>query len=143
MKAPHVPVDVTDLIDAEATVLDNGDYQLYFPTEQFKFSFRTHPNVPIISVLVPERLYLIGNHNDDALFMEYTGNPLEVIRACQLTARSMHKSFPGEKMSLLPIRVVDATPRSAMVQLCHRLETYWILSHDDNGQLVVNDTLNN
>lgn len=141
MNTPHIPVDLMDLIDAEATTLPTGEHQLYFPAEQFSFLFRTHPNVPVVSVLVPDGLYLMGNHNDGVLFMEYTGNPLEVIRACQLTARSIHKSFPGEKMSLLPLRVLDVTEHQALVQLCHHPDVHWIIGHDDKGQLVVNDAL--
>lgn len=140
MDDSHISVDLMDLIDADASVLENGDYYLQFPAHNIGFSFRTaNPDAPILESLATYTHCILGHYRDGLLFVGYTDDPGKINTISQHLYNSLVKSFPGEKMTVMPLQVLEANNQQAVVQLHHRPEVCLVLTYDHTGALVVSD----
>lgn len=143
MTAQQKSVDLDELVDAKLTDLGNGLLNLDFPKSDISFDFKLHNDTSIFEAMKPRGLYFLGTYYLNTLFVEYLGESKQINFACIALNQSVELSYPGEKVSFLPIQVVDVTERSALIVMCHRPKERWVLSLSQDGSIDLSHATNN
>ncbi len=96
----------SDLIGVKLTTIGESELTMEFVAEGVTSHLKLcNTYNPINSMEVGE-LYFFGQYNNKSMLVQFLGEKKWINRDCRLFGDVLSRSFPGEKISFLPISVV-------------------------------------